>query len=326
MTTSMIAGTGVGIPKNKLTNHDLEKIVDTSDEWIRTRTGIENRFIADKNQNTSDLATMAAKQAMKAADVSAKEIDRIIIATITGDIGFPSTAVLTQKNLGAVNAAAFDIAATCSGFLYGLELGDSLIGMKKAENVLVIGAETLSKITDYEDRNTCVLFGDGAGAVVLRPSDGKRGILGTFTKSDGRLNKLLIMEGLGTKYPPSYENVDKKLHYISMQGREVFKHAVTCMGDAAEHILKQTGLTSNQVDLLISHQANKRIIDATAKRINLPPERVFTNVHKYGNTSAASIPISIHEALQEGRLQQGSLAVLAAFGGGFTWASCAVRI
>lgn len=323
---SMIAGTGVGIPKNRLTNHDLEQMVDTSDEWIRTRTGIENRFIADKNQNTSDLTTMAAKQALKSANISAKDLDTIITATITPDMAFPSTAVLAQKNLGANNAAAFDIAATCSGFIYGLELADSLIGMGKAETVLVVGAETLSKITNYKDRNTCVLFGDGAGAAVLCPSDdGKRGILDTFTKSDGRLAKLLMMEGLGTKYPPTHENVDKELHYITMQGREVFKHAVTCMGDAAEYILKKTGLTSDQVDLLISHQANKRIIDATAKRINLPPERVFVNVHKYGNTSAASIPISIHEAIQEGRLKKDSIAVLAAFGGGFTWASSAIR-
>ncbi len=322
---SKIAGIGIGIPKKTLSNHDLEQMVDTSDEWIRARTGIENRHIAEEGQYTSDLCTEAAKNAMADAHVKARDIDAIILGTVTPDIGFPATAVLVQRNIGAFNASAMDISATCSGFIYGLELADSLIANGRAKNVLVIGGETLSKITDYTDRNTCVLFGDGAGAAVIQPSNNDHGILATMTKSDGRLYKLLYMKGRGTKYPPTPENYEKRLHYISMQGREVFKHAVTCMGDAAEHILEKAGLTTAEVDLLIPHQANIRIIDATAKRIKLPPERVFINVNKYGNTSAASIPIALYEAINQGRLKDGDVAVLAAFGGGFTWASAAIR-
>lgn len=322
----MIVGTGVGIPPKLLTNKDLEKIVDTSDEWIRTRTGMEIRHIVENGQLTSDLCTEAAKNALADAHVSVQEIDAIILATITGDVGFPSTACFVQEKLGAVNAAAFDIAAACSGFIYGLDLADSLIATEKARTVLVIGGETLSRITDYSDRNTCVLFGDGAGAAVVQPSDGRRGLLGCFIKSDGRLHQLLYMPGMGTKHPPSYESVDQKLHYIKMEGKEVFKFAVTAMGDAAAKILEDTGLSGDQVDLLIPHQANLRIIDATAKRVKIPSERVFVNVHCYGNTSAASIPIALDEAKKTGRLMNGQVAVLVAFGAGFTWGAAAIRI
>ncbi|MBN1560512.1 ketoacyl-ACP synthase III [candidate division KSB1 bacterium] len=320
-----IIGSGVGLPQKILTNFDLEKMVDTSDEWIRTRTGIETRYIVQDGQCTSDLGTEAAMNALKDAHIKAKEVDLIIFATITGDVGFPAAAVFVQKNIGAHHAAAFDIQATCTGFIYGLEMADALIATGRAKTVLLIGGETLSRITDYRDRNTCVLFGDGAGAVVLQPSDDERGVLATFTRSDGRLHKLLMMEGMGTKNPPHSENYHEKMQYIQMEGRDVFKHAVTCMGDAAELILEKAGLTCKDVDLLIPHQANIRIIDATAKRIKMPPEKVFINVNKYGNTSAASIPLAIDEARKSGRLQPGDVAVLVAFGGGFTWGSAAVR-
>jgi len=323
---SMIVGTGVGIPPKLLTNRDLEKIVDTSDEWIRTRTGMETRHIVENGQLTSDLCTEAAKNALLDAKVDVQAVDAIILATITGDVGFPSTACFVQEKLAAVNAAAFDIAAACSGFIYGLDLADSLIATGKAKTVVVIGGETLSRITDYSDRGTCVLFGDGAGAVVMQPSDGHRGVLGSFIKSDGRLHQLLYMPGMGTKHPPSYESVDQRLHYIKMEGKEVFKYAVMAMGEAASRILEETGLKGEEVDLLIPHQANLRIIDATARRIKIPADRVFVNLHNYGNTSAASIPIALDEAKKSGRLKQGQVAVLVAFGAGFTWGAVAIRL
>lgn len=322
---SKIVGTGSAIPKKLVTNFDLEKIVDTSDEWIRTRTGIETRYFVEDGQTTSDLGTEAALNALKDAKVSPKEVDAIIFATITGDVGFPSASIFVQKNIKAHNASAFDIQAACAGFLYGLELADSLICTGRAKTILLIGAESLSRITDFTDRNTCVLFGDGAGAVVLQPSDDEHGVLATFTKSDGRLHDLLKMDGLGTKHSPADPDYDEKMNFIQMAGRDVFKHAVTCMGDAAEHILEKAQLTYDDVSLLITHQANIRIIDATAKRIKIPPEKVYVNVNKYGNTSAASIPIAIDEARKIGRLKDDDVVVFVAFGGGFTWGSAAVR-
>ncbi len=288
---------------------------------------IETRYIAAEGQYTSDLGSEAALNALHDAKVSAEDVDAIIFATITGDVGFPATAIFVQKNIGAVNASAFDIQAACSGFIFGLEMADSLIATQRAKTVLVIGGETLSRITDYTDRNTCVLFGDGAGAAVLQPAeDDEHGILATFTKTDGRLHELLKMEGLGTKNPPTPENWEKGYQYIEMAGRDVFKHAVTCMGDAAELILKRAGLQYSDVDLLIPHQANVRIMDATARRIKLPPEKVYVNVNKYGNTSAASIPIALDEVRKGGQLKKGDVAVLVAFGGGFTWGSAAIRL
>jgi len=321
---SQITGTGIGIPERSLSNFDLEKMVDTSDEWIRTRTGIENRYIAAECENTSDLCTRAAQMALQNANVTPDQVDVIIVASITGDVGFPATAIFVQDKIGANNAAAFDISAACSGFIYGLELADLQIKTGKAKNVLVIGGEILSRIVDYTDRNTCVLFGDGAGAVVLQASD-TPGVLGTFIKSDGRLNDLLKIDGFGTKFPPSHKSVDEKRQFLIMAGKEVFKHAVTCMGDAAQKILELTNLSSDQIDLLITHQANQRIIDATARRVNITEDRVFVNVNKYGNTSAASIPIALHEALQQGKIKKGSKVALVAFGGGFTWGSAAVQ-
>lgn len=315
---SMITGLGFAVPEKILTNADFEKIVDTKEEWIKERTGMSERHIADEATATSDLATEAARKALAMASIKPKEIDIIIVATVTGDTPFPATACFVQKNLGATHAAAFDISAACSGFLYGLTLADNFIANGSHKNILVIGAEELSKITDYTDRTTCVLFGDGAGAAVLQPSDGKRGIAQTLIKSDGRLTDLLIMPAGGSRRPASCETVDQRLHFIKMQGQEVFKAAVKSMGDAAVETLKKAGMKSSQLALLIPHQANNRIIEATAKRIKLPIEKVFVNIDKYGNTSAASIPIALTEAIQEGRLKPGEFCLLVSFGGGFT--------
>jgi 3-oxoacyl-[acyl-carrier-protein] synthase III len=316
--SSMISGFSFAVPEKILTNFDMEKLVDTNDEWIRTRTGMQERHIADESTSTSDLGTEAAKKALAKAGVKATDLDIIIFATATPDTLFPSTACYVQRNIGAVNAAAFDISAACSGFLYGLSMADALIKGGGYKNILIIGGETLSKITDYTDRNTCVLFGDGAGAAVVQPSDGTRGIIHTFMKSDGRLVDLLNIPGGGSRIPATHESVDQRLHYIKMAGQEVFKHAVTAMGDAAVESLKKAGISAEELALLIPHQANVRIMQATARRIKLPEEKVFMNVHKYGNTSAASIPIALTEALEEGRLREGDYCLLVSFGGGFT--------
>lgn len=321
----MITGTGTAIPGNVLTNADLERMVDTSDEWIRERTGIEKRHIIEEGRYTSDLCAEAGRNALAEAGLTAEAVDLICVATVTGDMAFPSTACIVQEKIGARNAAAFDIAAACSGFLYALSWADAMIALGRARTVLVIGGETLSRVTDYQDRTTAVLFGDGAGAVVLQPSDGTRGVIDTYLKSDGRYGQLLRIDGLGTKIPPSHESIERRDQYIKMEGREVFKQAVTAMGDAAETILARNGFSGSEIDLLIPHQANLRIIDATAKRVSISPERVFVNIDQYGNTSAASIPIALEEARRTGRLQPGGLALLVAFGSGFTWASALVR-
>lgn len=315
---SMITGLGFAVPEKILTNGDLETIVDTSEEWIKERTGMSERHICDDSTAASDLGTEAAKKAMAMAGIKAKDLDIIIVATVTGDTPFPATGCYVQKNLGATKAAAFDISAACSGFLYGLTLADNFIASGNYKNVLVIGVELLSKITDYTDRTTCVLFGDGAGAAIVQASDGKRGIVKTLIKSDGRLTDLLIMPGGGSRRPASHETIDQRLHYIKMQGPEVFKAAVTAMGDAAANILKMAGIKSKQLALLIPHQANNRIVQATAKRIKLPMEKVFVNIEKYGNTSAASIPIALTEAVEQGSLKRDDYCLLVSFGGGFT--------
>lgn len=323
---SMITGLGYEVPQKILTNSDLAKIVDTSDEWIRTRTGMVERHIVEENIATSDLATEAAKKALKQAGLKAKDLDIIIVATVTGDTPFPAAACYVQKNLGATRAAAFDISAACSGFLYGLTIADTFIASGAYKNILVIGAETLSKITDYTDRTTCVLFGDAAGAAIVQPTDGTRGIVETYIHSDGRLTDLLVMPGGGSRKPASYETIDQHLHYIKMEGPEVFKAAVKAMGDAAVEALKSAGIKSSQLALLIPHQANIRIIQATARRIKLPPDKVFVNVHKYGNTSAASIPIALTEAIEEGRLLRDDYCLLVSFGGGFTTGAVLLKL
>lgn len=321
----MILGTGAYASEKVMTNHDFEEIVDTSDEWIKTRTGIERRHILEKERTNSDQAAEAAKRALKDAGLTAKDIDCIMVATISPDFNFPSTACNVQAKIGAKNAAAMDLAAACSGFLYGLILADSLIATGMYKHILVIGSEVLTRFMNWEDRTTVVLFGDGAGAVVVGPSDGNRGLLSRYMKSDGRLGNLLHLPGGGATHPASHETVDKHMHTIHMEGREVFKHAVRTMVDAALHGLKEANLTSEDLDLLITHQANMRIIRAVQHRLKLPDEKVFINLYEYGNTSAASIPLAIDQAKREGRLKEGDKLLLVAFGGGFTWAASAIR-
>lgn len=322
---AMIWGIGKAVPDRVLTNHDLEKMVDTSDEWIRARTGIERRHIVDEHTKTSELSALAAQKALDDAGIHAEDIDVILLGTVTGDATFPSTACYLQEKIGAVNAAAMDVQAACTGFLYNLALADSLIAAGKAKHVLVIGVELLSRIVDWTDRSTCVLFGDGAGAAVIGQADGSgRGIIDTYMKSDGRLANLLCMIGGGTNVPLQ-KALDEGLATLKMEGPEVFKAAVTAMGDAASRILEKNSLTNQEIDLLISHQANIRIIKATARRVNMPEEKVFVNVNEFGNTSAASIPIAISEAREQGRLKKDDMLMLVAFGGGFTWGSALVK-
>ncbi len=321
----MILGVGAYAPEKVLTNFDIEKMIDTSDEWIRERTGIERRHILEEGRTNSDMAVEAAKKALKAADLKPKDIDVIIVSTITADSPFPSTACNVQAKLGLVNAAAMDVAATCSGFIYGLILAEGLINSGQAKHALVIGSEVLSRFTDWEDRGTCILFGDGSGAAVLGASDGKKGMLSSFIKADGRLGHLLNLPGCGSMNPPSHETVDQRLQYIKMEGREVFKHAVRTMVDAAVHALEKADATAGDIDLLITHQANMRIIDAVAKRLKLPQEKVYVNLQEFGNTSAASIPLAMNQAIQEGKLKEGDLCLLVAFGGGFTWGASLIQ-
>ena len=321
----MILGIGSAVSGKVLTNADLEKMVDTNDEWIKERSGIERRHILEKEKTNSDISVEAGRKALEEAKLSPKDLDVIIVGTVTPDSRFPSTACRVQDKMHAVNAAAFDISAACSGWLYGLSLADSIIRTDPDKKVLVIGAEVLSRITDWEDRGTCVLFGDGAGAAVLGRSDGSRGILSTYMKSDGRLSHLLHMPGEGSTHPTTHQTVDLKYHYIKMEGREVFKHAVRAMADAAKHTLKEAGVREEDVDLLIPHQANIRIINGLAKRLHVSSEKVFVNIQEYGNTSAASIPIALDQANREGLVREDSICLLVAFGGGFTWGSCLIQ-
>jgi len=322
---SRITATGSYAPEKVLTNFDLEKIVDTSDEWITERTGIKERRIAHENQAASDLAYKAAKIALKKAALTEKDIDLLIVATVTGDMPFPSTACILQDKLGAKNAAAFDINAACSGFLYGIYIADSLIRTGMHKKVLVIGTEVLSKITDWQDRTTCVLFGDGAGAVILEPTDKNRGIISMSINSDGSMWELLHLPAGGSKKPTSSDSIEKRLHYIKMKGNETFKAAVRTLEELVVTMLRENKLDPSQLSLLIPHQANLRIIQATANRLGLPMEKVVVNLDRYGNTSAASIPIALDEALQTGRIRDGDYILLEAFGGGFTWASALIK-
>ncbi len=322
---SMITGIGAAVPEKVLTNHDLANMVDTSDEWIRTRTGIRERRISEDWEGTSDYAARAAKIALEQAGVKPEEVDVIIVATVTPDMYFPSAACFVQEKIGAVNAAAFDISAACTGWIYGLTLADSLIAAGKFKTAVVIGAELLSRITNWQDRATCVLFGDGAGAVVVQPSDGKRGIIDTYIRSDGSLTHLLNMPGGGSLKPPHRAKEDPDAYFLKMEGREVFRYAVNNMGEAATRIIEENGFSGHDIDLFIPHQANIRIIDAIAKRLDVPSDRVYINVDRYGNTSAASIPIALYEAQQNGRLKPGMLMLGVAFGAGFTWGSVLVR-
>jgi len=320
-----ITGTGSYVPEKVLTNLDLEKFIDTNDEWIRTRTGICERHIAADDENTSDLATRAAERALEMAGVDAKDIELIIVGTITGDYPWPATACVVQSNLGAVNAGAFDVSAACSGFLYALSCAVDRIEAGRCKKALVIGAEILTRIVDWEDRNTCVLFGDAAGAVVVEASDGEHGILSTHLHADGTQLELLYQPGFGTRVLPNVESLEKKDHFLKMQGNEVFKVAVRSMADVAKIALEANNFSVQDIDLFIPHQANIRILEATAKRIGLKDEQVYINVDRFGNTSGATIPLALDEANRAGRIKEGDILMFDAFGGGFTWASVLLR-
>ena len=320
-----LAGIGTYVPEKILTNADFEKIIDTTDEWIRTRSGIVERHVTDEKTATSDLAVIAVGRALDNAKISAADIGAIVVGTATPDMPFPSTACLIQSRIGAKQVMSFDVTAGCSGFLYALGVGESLV-RGVLDNVLVVGAETLTKITDYTDRTSCFLFGDGAGAVVVKKgSEDSRGILASYFAADGSDWKLLYQPAGGSRMPASHKTVDEKLHVIKMAGNEVFKFATRAMIDASLQTLKKANIPPEQVDLLIPHQANIRIIEATAKRLHLGMDKVYINLDKYGNTSAASIPIALDEAVKTGRVKSGSLVLMVAFGAGFTWAGVLVR-
>jgi 3-oxoacyl-[acyl-carrier-protein] synthase-3 len=314
-----VLGVGKYVPDRVLTNQDLERMVDTSDEWIVTRTGIRERRIADPSQATSDLAYEAAVQALKAAGLTGEQIDLILVATVTPDTFFPSTACLLQDRLGARKAAAFDLSAACTGFIYGLSVATGFIKTGMYERVLVVGAECVSRITDYTDRNTCVLFGDGAGAVVLGEVPEGRGFRSFELGADGSGANLLQLRGGGSRLPPSERSVAERAHYLEMNGREVFKFAVRVMGAASEEALAKAGLGKEDIDLLIPHQANIRIIQSALERLNLPEDKCVVNLDRYGNVSSASIPIALAEAVEEGRVHEGDRLLLVGFGGGLTW-------
>lgn len=320
-----ILGMGSYLPERVLTNHDLEKMVETTDEWIVTRTGIHTRRIADEKTATSDLATEAALRALKDAGTEAEEIDLIIVATVTPDMNFPSTACIVQMNIGAKNAAAFDLEAGCSGFIYGLTVGKQFIATGMYKKVLVIGAETLSKIVDWKDRNTCVLFGDGAGAAVLGPTEEGTGILSAYMGSDGEGGKFLTMPAGGSRIPATLESVEKNLHYIKMDGSEVFKFAVRIMNRASQEAIDRSGYTVDDINYLVPHQANIRIIEAAAKKLKLPMDKVHVNLDRLGNMSAASIPVAFDEAVKQGKIKKGDLVVMVGFGAGLTWGASVIK-
>jgi 3-oxoacyl-[acyl-carrier-protein] synthase-3 len=319
-----IIGIGSAIPDQVLDNAYFEKIVDTNDEWIVGRTGIRERRIAPRDQAASDLGARAAQAALAKAGMSADEIDLVICATITGDMPFPATASIIQNKIGASRAAAFDLSAGCSGFVYGLSVASGFVSSRMYEKVLVVGSDLLSRMTDYEDRATCILFGDGAGAAVVTPAE-DHGILSFVLGSDGSGAELLKVEAGGSRCPTTAETVANKQQFIFMAGQEVFKFAVKIMGEASIQALNKCGLTPHDVDLFIPHQANVRIIDSAARRLGISPDKVFVNVHKYGNTSAASIPLAMDEAMREGRLKKGDIVVAVGFGAGLTWAANVIK-
>ncbi len=324
-----IAGTGSYLPEKVLSNADLEKLVETTDDWITSRTGIKERRIAAADEATSHMATKAAERAMEAAGVKAEDIDLIIVATITPDTFFPSTACHVQRNLGAIRAVAFDISAACAGFLYAMQIARHFINSGNRKTALIIGADKLSGITNWTDRNTCVLFGDGAGAAILTtktPDDGDpSGLLSSVMASDGRLTDILSVPGGGSAIPITPDNAHLRLNTINMQGKEVFKAAVKNTCEACEAAISRAGLTSDDIAVLIPHQANVRIVDAIRERLRMPPEKAFLNLHKYGNTSGAAVAIALDEAVRTGVVKKGDNILLVAFGAGFAWAASVVR-
>ncbi len=322
-----IAGTGSYVPEEKITNDDLARMVDTSDEWITTRTGIKERRKAAPNQASSDLGYEAAIRAMDAAGITARDLDAIIVATISPDMNFPSTACFLQKKLKALDTACWDISAACSGFLFALRTGRALIASGDADTVLVVGAECMTKITNYEDRASCVLFGDAAGAAVLRPTDGPREILDVFTRSDGydEAAMSMVLRCGGSQSPFCQAALDRKEHLQVIRGREVYKFAVNKMYEVIRDAAERQGVPVTGIDWVIPHQANLRILEAAAERLGLPIERFYINLHKYGNSSAASVPLALDEAVRDGSIKDGNLIVLAVFGAGLTWASATIR-
>ena len=322
---SRIVGTGSYVPGKILKNSDLKKLVDTSDDWIIERTGIKERRVVESAEAASDLGLEASKRALRDAGLKPKELETIIVATMSGDMPMPSTASLIQGRLGAKNASAFDLNAACSGFLYGLSVADSFIRSRNSKKVLLIGVDVNSKFLDWSDRSTCILFGDGAGAVVLKPTTTKRGVLSTHLHSDGNLWDLICLPGGGSRNPVSKESVRKKKHYIKMKGNETFRVAVRTLETLALNTLKANKIKPSQLSMLIPHQANLRIIKAIASRLKLPMNKVVVNLDKYGNTSSASIPIALDDAVRTGRVRKGDYILLEAFGSGLTWASALLR-
>ena len=323
--TVSIIGTGSYVPERVMTNADLAKFVETSDEWITSRTGIKERRIAAEGEFTSDLASKAAQAAIDNAGIAPTEIDLIIVATITPDRCMPSTACLVQTKIGATNAACFDVSAACSGFLYAIEIAQQFITSHTYNTILVIGADKLSSIVDWKDRNTCVLFGDGAGAAILRHRAHGHGVIATRMGSNGNLAELLQVPGGGSACPITPENVDQRLNTIRMEGRETFKHAVTNMVESARQVLDDAGLDATDLACVIPHQANLRIISAVAERLEVPLDRIMVNLDRFGNTSAAAVAIALDEANRTGRMKVGDYVLLVVFGGGMTWASSVVQ-
>ncbi len=317
-------GLGCYLPSKRLTNADLEKMVDTSDEWITTRTGIKERRIAAKHEATSDLAIAAAKDALKDAKVKPEDLDLIVIATITPDMHFPSTACLVQNALGAKNALCFDLGAACAGFVYAITVAQQFIESGAVKKALVVGVEMLSSITDWTDRNTCVLFGDGAGACVMAPVK-RGGIISSYLGSDGTQADLMKLPAGGSRHPCTHQTVDKRMHFIKMEGKELFKLAVNIMTDAANRALKQAGLECKDIDCVIPHQANVRILMAVAKKLGLPQEKIFLNIDRYGNMSSASTAIALCEAVRKKKIKKGDIVVLDAFGAGLVWGACVIK-
>ena len=321
-----ITGTGKYLQEKVLTNADLQRMVETTDEWIVERTGIKERRIAAEDEATSDLAIKAGREALENAGVQAADLDLIIVATVTPDMAFPATACFVQKALGAPKATCLDVSAACSGFLYGMELARQFIATGSAEKALVIGADKLSAIIDWTDRNTCVLFGDGAGAAVLQPAgEGTGEILSAYSGSNGALDEILNVPGGGSRNPLTPENVGSKINTMKMAGREVYRHAVTTMMSAAKEAIARAGLTQDDIECFIPHQANLRIIETIAAKLHVPMERFFVNLESYGNTSAAAVAIALDEAQRSGRIKRGDHILMVVFGGGLTWASSVVR-